>query len=96
MWKACSSWEKIERDRKDEGEASRKTFDEGTQKCPTHTRSTFRVMQISKDTTALPTRVCAEGVTNLQYGEFETDYDTAHDIDPTYRKCSPSIEKVVA
>ena len=32
-------------------------------------------------TMALPTRVCAEGVTNLQYVEFEIEKGTAADVD---------------
>ena len=67
-------------------EASRNVFNEGTQRCPTHIRHADRAEPTTEDTPALPARLCAERVMDLQHGKFETDTDIARDIDPKDRK----------
>ena len=49
-------------------------------KLPTHTRHADRAEPTLEETLTLPARLCAEGDIDLQHGEFETDTDTARDI----------------
>ena len=39
----------------------------------------------TENPTALPARLCAEGATDLQHGEFKIGTDTARDVDPNDR-----------